>query len=40
MKTAGSVLIILSMLMACSQDSEMDKYNKLIKRTRDQQKGG
>ena len=32
MKTAGSVLIILFMLTACSGDSEMDKYNKLIKK--------
>ena len=32
MKTAGSVLIILFMLMACSQDSDMDKYNRLVKK--------
>jgi hypothetical protein len=32
MKTAGSVFIILFMLMACSEDSGMDKYNRLIKK--------
>jgi hypothetical protein len=30
MKTAGSVVIILFMLMACSED--MDKYNSLVKK--------
>ena len=32
MKTAGSVFIILFMLIACSEDSDMDKYNRLAKK--------
>jgi len=32
MKTAGSIFIILFMLMACSEDSDMDKYNRLVKK--------
>ena len=32
MKTAGSVFIILFMLMACSDNSDMDKYNSLVKK--------
>ena len=32
MKTAVSVFIVLFMLIACSQDSDMDKYNRLIKK--------
>jgi hypothetical protein len=32
MKTAGSVFIILFMLMACSQDRDMDQYNSLVKK--------
>ncbi|MGK2862616.1 MAG: hypothetical protein ACSLE0_11830 [Chitinophagaceae bacterium] len=31
MKTAGSVFIILFMLIACSEDSDMDGYNSLVK---------
>jgi hypothetical protein len=31
MKIAGSLFIILFMLIACSVDSDMDKYNKLVK---------
>lgn len=32
MKTAGSVFIILFMLMACSGDRDMDKYKSLVKK--------
>lgn len=32
MKTAGSVFIILLMLIACSGDKDMDKYNNLVKK--------
>lgn len=32
MKTAGCVFIILCMLIGCSEDSEMDKYNTLAKK--------
>ena len=32
MKAAGTVFIILCMLMACSEDSDMDKYNRLVKK--------
>ena len=32
MKTLGSIFIILFMLMACSGDSDMDKYNRLVKK--------
>lgn len=32
MKIAGSVIILLFMLLACSEDSEMDKYNSLVKK--------
>lgn len=34
MKTAGSVFMILLLfvLIACSEDSDMDKYNKLVKK--------
>lgn len=31
MKTAGSVFIILFMLIACSEDSDMDKYDRQVK---------
>ena len=32
MKTAGIVFIMLCMLISCSEDSAMDKYNKLVKK--------
>jgi len=32
MKTAGFVFIILCMVIACSEDSAVDKYNKLVKK--------
>ena len=32
MKIAGSVLIILLVMMSCSGDSGMDKYNRLVKK--------
>jgi len=32
MKTAGIVFIMLCMLISCSEDSTMDKYNKLVKK--------
>ena len=32
MKIAGSVFIILFMLIACSEDSNMNKYNNLVKK--------
>ena len=31
MKTAGVLLISLFMLMACSQEKDIDKYNSLVK---------
>jgi hypothetical protein len=32
MKTTGIVIILLFMLIACSDDKDMDKYNKLVKK--------
>jgi hypothetical protein len=32
MKTAGSIFIVLCMLIACSDDRGMDKYNSLVKK--------
>ena len=32
MKTAGGVFIILFLLMACSENNDMDKYNSLVKK--------
>ena len=32
MKTVGIVFIILCMLIGCSEDSDMDKYNSLVKK--------
>lgn len=32
MKTTAGILIILFILFGCSEDSEMDKYNRLIKK--------
>ena len=31
MKTAGSIIIVLFVLMACSVDQGMDRYNRLVK---------